>query len=352
MLSEVTLHLFMVSRGIGINLNLLETNLVNTIILDVGLFYILGDVLEDLLNNRLRTILSELFQRKERHLTSYYKLVRAGKVVSFSCVESWRVVYSKSTERMAIKAKVLATSQLLKEFHPHIKAASPRLKKLVEGCPVWAITSYTESSLPHIPSVGMVEPPYGASYLGISRGYRKRVVSGTDRNAILRHLTKLACRQVKGMPSYKIRALSPDSKKWLLEEYCDYVSKRYGANFYYKRGALLKTKAAAWRRFVQPEWALSVKSNTWGSTCGFLDSQSPLPWRPENPPRESIIWRNIPGWHGANPVVSVSRVRVPYPSGNIFTEETFLGFFLGDGRVDKYFSGRMLSLVVSSLSQV
>merc|ERR1712086_1189273 len=143
MLSEVTLHLFMVSRGIGINLNLLEINLVNTLILDVGLFYVLGDVLGGLLNDRLKALLSELFQRKERYLVSFYKLVRAGKVVSFSCVESWRIVYGESVIRMAIKAKILATSQLLKEFQPHVKTVSPGLKRFMNSVPVWAYDSAT-----------------------------------------------------------------------------------------------------------------------------------------------------------------------------------------------------------------
>jgi hypothetical protein len=124
----------MVSRGIGINLNLLEINLVNTLILDVGLFYVLGDVLGGLLNDRLRVLLSELFQRKEKYLTSFYKLVRAGKVVSFSCVESWRIVYGESVMRMAAKTKILATLQLLEEFKPHVKNGLSDIKTFHEFC--------------------------------------------------------------------------------------------------------------------------------------------------------------------------------------------------------------------------
>lgn len=401
MLSEVTLHLFMVSRGIGINLNLLEINLVNTVILDVGLFYVLGDVLGNLLNDRLRTILSGLFQRKERYLTSFYKLIRTGKVVSFSCVESWRIVYGESVMRMAAKAKILATSQLLKEFRPHIKAASPCLKKLVENFPAYA----TGNSRAH-DSVGMVSPSFEAEALrdtlkrsienGISdekqflrdyyRLYRVKFyfeevlecpsikLKASPINPLVRYgeqcleglpspygnlvglgpirkrekayrLTELARLQAVGMPAYKVLAMHADAKRGLLKEYSTYISDKFDTAFLERkltRNAWPYSlpswhSSAPWRRFVRPEWSLSVAST--------LKAANRVYWvcgeRQVTSATAPVTMRVI------RPAVS----NTPEPLPRACFHETLVAFFLGDGRVYEYFSGRLLSIVVSALSR-
>jgi hypothetical protein len=285
----------MMSRGIGINLNLLEINLVNTLILDVGLFYVLGDVLGGLLNDRLRALLSELFQRKERYLTSFYKLVRAGKVVSFSCVESWRIVYGESVMRMAAKTKILATSQLLKEFKPHVKTVSPILKSFVSSLPVCSLDQagtirrgsypqeYDRETISDITGLGPLSPySFGEQFIKVTQGgrrvgivvpgtslpgylrfiaaenipdYRSRVweipevnplfltpdgrgrrgakmiVGGFSRKPTLDLLTKKAVHQLEQMPAYKVIAMTDDSKQALKKEYCSYMAKKYDRSF-------------------------------------------------------------------------------------------------------------------------
>lgn len=372
MLSEVTLHLFMLSRGIGINLNLLEINLVNTVILDVGLFYVLGDVLGNLLNDRLRAILSELFQRKERYLTSFYKLVRAGKVVSFSCVESWRIVYGESVLRMAAKAKILATSQLLKEFRPHVKAVSPGLRKLVENGPVFGLTpgALVPSQEASSPTGELLEdftlPSYG-NLVGLDPIRKREKV---------RRLTELARRQAEGMPAYEVFAMRVESKQILLKEYCTYVSDKFDTAFLERKltcdkwsyvaevtsdqellnqaTKLSRCHLAPWRRFVRPEWSLSV-----ASTVGTKR----IYWVVENLQFSDTFWEVLgpsrrARWHrleslGLQPktLVEVVSISNSPPQTSRSPADTGVAFFLGDGRVYKYFSGRLLSIVVSALSR-
>lgn len=437
MLSEVTLHLFMMSRGIGINLNLLEINLVNTLILDVGLFYVLGDVLGGLLNDRLRALLSELFQRKERYLTSFYKLVRAGKVVSFSCVESWRIVYGESVMRMAAKTKILATSQLLKEFKPHVKTVSPILKTFISSLPVCSLDqagtvrrgSYPQEhdreTISDITGLGPLSPySFGEQFIKVSQGgprtgiivpgtslppyltfietenipdYRgnvfrlpevrplficgcgtsasTQIVRGFSRKLILYCLTKSAEHQVEQMPAYKVVAMTDDSKRALKKEYCSYMAKKYDRSFlqmvvgttmsfrdivdrtpledrireaFYAMALIRRTLFCPWRRFIRPEWAMSIVAN--GSTelaeifpvtVAHPSSTSGAPLAGEGDRDLTVLFT----WPQS----------VRYFGGDRFPSQllryTPTHFFLKDGRVHKYFSGRMLSLVVSSLSQ-
>jgi len=411
MLSEVTLHLFMVSRGIGINLNLLEINLVNTLILDVGLFYVLGDVLGGLLNDRLKALLSELFQRKERYLVSFYKLVRAGKVVSFSCVESWRIVYGESVIRMAIKAKILATSQLLKEFQPHVKTVSPGLKRFMNSVPVWAYDSATVMKKSYPAGDGLIDDesevlgfgplsPYtfGSLFINLGHGghrtalslpyikFDAKVLPGfgplyankypQTQDECRYVLRKLACRQVEGMPAYRVAAMSDDSKQLFTKEYRNYLSKKYDRCFitrYHSATSealgfqerlpgdidslvkeamvpvfdLQRHMISHWKRFLRPEWAMSVVSA--GGTCcarihlcPSIRSEKEESLLPKDCPRDieaSFVWLAAPRpWGG--------EIRHP----GIY-RKTRVHFSLEDGQVHKYFSGRMLSLVVSSLSR-
>jgi hypothetical protein len=135
-MSDITLNVFILARGIGLNLDLLESNLINLLILDIGLFYVLGDVLEGLLNARLGGILSELFRRKEKCSRSFRMASRAGKFVSLYRSDTWQTVYGESVEQMATKAKILAAKELFSNLPPYPKKLSPSLKKFLTTVPI------------------------------------------------------------------------------------------------------------------------------------------------------------------------------------------------------------------------
>ena len=135
-MSDITLNVFILARSIGLNLDLLESNLINLLILDIGLFYVLGDILEGLLNTRLRRILSELFRRKKKCSRSFRMTSRAGKFVSLHRSDTWQTVYGKSVKQMATKAKILAAKELFSNLPPYPKKLSPSLKKFLTTVPI------------------------------------------------------------------------------------------------------------------------------------------------------------------------------------------------------------------------
>lgn len=145
------------SSQIGLSLNPLETNLVNLLVLDVCLFYVLGDIVGGALNEQLGGILSELFQRKEKCSKSFRKATRAGRFVAFwhhlwLCADpgsspensdgvlgevspASRTPFVRRLYMVAQEAKILATREILKELPLYPKTMSPSLRRFLLKAP-------------------------------------------------------------------------------------------------------------------------------------------------------------------------------------------------------------------------
>jgi hypothetical protein len=170
--------------------------------------------------------------------------------------------------------------------------------------------------------------------------------------------------------------MSDDAKRTFTKEYGIYLRKKYDNAFlnraiatariftditdrssvdsrvkeaFYAVGLTGRLILSPWKRFLRPEWAMSVVSA--GGTCCAKIIPVPIAARPSStfdaPLAEEGVkdltalftWPQIERSFGGELI----------PSQMLRYNETH--FFLEDGRVHKYFSGRMLSLVVSSLSR-
>jgi hypothetical protein len=137
-------------------LNPLETNLVNLLVLDACLFYVLGDIVRGTLDEQLGGVLSELFQRKEKYSKSFRRATRAGKFVAFwnnflsepclAAVQAYvaggkledhgPTTFCLRLNLVAQRANILATRELLEKLPLYPKALSPSLKRFLARVPI------------------------------------------------------------------------------------------------------------------------------------------------------------------------------------------------------------------------